>query len=570
MENGAKWWKSSVGYIIYPETFLDTNDDGIGDLNGITKKLDYLHDLGINLIWLCPIFASPLIDSGYDVSDYHSINPRFGTMEDFDRLIQKAHSLHIRVILDLAINHTSTLHPWFQMAVKDKSSKEHGYYFFKKGKKEGGENVPPNNWESFFGGSVWEKVPDEEDEYYLHLFDKSMPDVNWENPSLREEYYRIATFWLNKGADGFRLDACAHLAKDLSFADSSLTPDESGLVLDTDRFSNRPALFDYLWEFKEKVFSRYSCLTIGEVGGCIQPLDALKFVNYENGPLNMIFNFDTAWNNGAYDSLDKKDEDIKPDVLLLKHNFMRWYETLNEKADMPLYWCNHDHPRLLSQYGDIAYRNESSKMLLTTLLFLYGTPFIYQGEEIGMSNLRDASISDFCSIDHSDEEEVAHYRNLGYSDETILHYLKRTSRANARTAMQWDRNDFAGFSHVTPKTKVNSNYLDGVNVLDEMKDPWSVLNFYQYAIWKRRDPFINEAVNRGKLSIIDPNHPDVFAYLHEGTMKIMVISSFRPYETKFTFYYEIRDVILHNYDKVLLENHVFTLRPYESLLLVIR
>lgn len=570
MENGVKWWKSSVGYIIYPETFLDTNDDGIGDLNGITQKLDYLHDLGINLIWLCPIFASPMIDNGYDVSDYYSINPRFGTMEDFDRLIQKAHSLHIRVILDLVINHTSVLHPWFKMAVKDKNSKERGYYFFKKGKKDGDEEVPPNNWESFFGGSVWEKVPDEEDEYYLHLFDKSMPDVNWDNSSLREEYYRIASFWLNKGADGFRLDACAHLAKDLSFADSSLTPDESGLVLDTDRFSNRPVLYEYLREFKEKVFSRYSCLTIGEVGGCIQPTDALKLVNYKDGPLNMIFNFDTVWNNGAYDSIDKKDEEIKPDVLLLKHNFMRWYEALSGKADMPLYWCNHDHPRVLSQYGDIRYRNESSKMLLTTLLFLYGTPFIYQGEEIGMSNFRDASISDFCSIDHSDEGEVAHYRSLGYSDETILRYLKRTSRANARTAMQWDKSDFAGFSRIAPKTKVNSDYLEGVNVLDEMKDPWSVLNFYQYAIWKRRDPFINEAVNRGKLSLIDPNHPDVFAYLHEGTMKIMVISSFRPYETKFTFYYEIRDVILHNYDKVLMENHVFTLRPYESLLLVIR
>jgi glycosidase len=565
---GEPWWRRCVGYIIYPETFKDSNGDGIGDLPGLISRLDYLRDLGINLLWICPIFKSPMDDNGYDVSDYYAINPQYGTMEDFDRLLKEAHARGIRILLDFVLNHTSDEHPWFKMALQDNESKEHGYYFFQKGKKKDGKLVPPNNWKGFFATSAWEQVPNS-DEFYLHIFSKKMPDVNWANPELRERYYEVARFYLDKGVDGFRLDAVAHLAKDLSFSDSLEKPDEFGLCYDTSKFSNRPELFDYLHMFKDNVFSHYPCCTIGEAGGNISPEDALKMSDRDNGSISMVFNFDTVWNNGAYGSIDKKDDEIKTDVLSLKNNFMRWYNVCHERADLPVYWCNHDHPRVLSQYGSVQYRNESAKMLLTTLLFLYGTPFIYNGDEIGMANATYEHVEDFFT-DVGTKNSVLEYRKEGYSEQQILNFLRRASRVNARTPMQWDRSKNAGFSTGNPNNPANPDYLQGINVEDEMKDPWSIINFFQYAIALRKDPLINEQVLNGRLTIMDPNHPDVFSYLHEGGKKLMVISNMRPYQVYFTFYYEIADVLLHNYDGVIIVNHVFTLRPYESFLLRLR
>lgn len=562
------WWRTSVGYIIYPESFKDSNGDGIGDIKGIISKLDYLKDLGVNLLWICPLFKSPMDDNGYDVSDYYQINPEFGTMADFDLLIAEAHKRGIRLLIDFVLNHTSDEHPWFQTAIKDPNSKERGYYFFKEGKEKDGKMMPPTNWKGFFSTSAWEKLP-ESNLYYLHIFSKKMPDVNWANPELRERYYEIARFYLDKGVDGFRLDAVAHLAKDLNFSDSVGTPDENGLVYDTSKFSNRPELFDYLHMLHGNVFKNYNCLTVGEAGGCISPEEALKMSDRQTGSINLVFNFDTVWNNGNYGSIDKADEDIRTDVISLKDNFMRWYDACHERADMPLYWCNHDHPRVLSQYGSIAFRSESAKMLLTTLLFLYGTPFLYNGEEIGMSNVNYASPEDFFS-DVGTKNDVIALRAKGYDDGQILGYLNRTSRVNARTPMQWDESHHAGFSEHKGINRVNDNYLSGVNVADEMADPWSILNFYQYAIALRKNPFVNDQVLGGKLELVDHNHPDVFAYMHDGTQKLMVISNFRPYQVYFTFYYTISDVLLHNYDQVLLDEHVFTLRPFESYLLRLR
>lgn len=562
------FWRNSVGYIIYPESFQDSNGDGIGDLNGITSRLDYLRDLGVNLLWICPIFASPMDDNGYDVSDYYQINPHYGTMADFDHLLAEAHARGIRILLDFTLNHTSDEHPWFQLALKDPASPERAYYFFKGGKKVGDKLLPPTNWKGFFATSAWERVPNSDD-FYLHIFSKKMPDVNWANPSLRERYFEIARFYLDKGVDGFRLDAVAHLAKDLSWSDSTCPADQDGLVYDTSKFSNRPELFSYLKEFKERVFSHYPCCVVGEAGGCISPEDALKMADRDNGSINLVFNFDTVWNNGNYGSIGKKDDEIKTDVIQLKKNFLRWYDACHEKADLPVYWCNHDHPRVLSQYGSTAYRNESAKMLLTTLLFLYGTPFLYNGEEIGMSNADYRRIEDFYS-DVGTRNEVAEYRHNGYSDEAILTCLRRTSRVNARTPMQWNDGPNAGFSMALPKNPVNGNALSGVNVLSEMKDPYSILNFYQYAIALRRDPLINEQVLDGRFEIVDMNHPDVFSYLHQGARKLMVISNMRAYPVYFTFYYEIADVLLHNYEKTELQNHVFTLQPFESFLLRLR
>lgn len=562
------WWRNSIGYIIYPAAYKDANGDGIGDLKGIVEKLDYLLELGIDLLWICPIFASPMKDNGYDVSDYLHVNPLFGTDEDLSTLLHEAHLRGIRVLLDFAMNHTSDQHEWFVKAKEDPSSEERSYYIIRKGRRdEKGNLLPPNNWGSFFSTSAWEKMPNSEDEFYLHVFAPSMPDTDWSNPKLRERYYQIARHYVDLGVDGFRMDAISHLAKNPTFEDSPLKAGKEGYVLDPSEFSNRPELLGYLKEFREKGVNE-NTLLVGEVGGCVQPEQARLFSERGRGPINLVFNFDTVWNNGAYGSIDKKDDEIKTDVISLKNNFMRWYENA-ATCDLPLYWCNHDHPRVLSQYGSVNYRAESAKMLVTTLLFLYGTPFIYQGDEIGMSNVTYDKVDDFLN-DEANVDALKSMRSEGRDEETILRFWRRTNRINARTPMQWDKTSYAGFSKVAPKVKVNDNYKEGVNVQEQMEDPYSILNYFQYAISFRKNAIYNDIVNNGKLEIVDYNHPDVLAYLHRGSSTIMVISNFRPYQTYFTFNYEIGDIVLHNYDGVLLKDHVFTLRPFECYLLKIR
>ena len=562
------WWRNSIGYIIYPAAYKDANGDGIGDLKGIIEKLDYLRELGIDLLWICPIFASPMKDNGYDVSDYLHVNPLFGTDEDLVTLLHEAHLRGIRVLLDFAMNHTSDQHEWFVKAKEDPSSEERSYYIIRKGRRdEKGNLLPPNNWGSFFSTSAWEKMPNGEDEFYLHVFAPSMPDTDWSNPKLRERYYQIARHYVDLGVDGFRMDAISHLAKNPTFEDSPLKAGKEGYVLDPSEFSNRPELLGYLKEFREKGVNE-NTLLVGEVGGCVQPEQARLFSERGRGPINLVFNFDTVWNNGAYGSIDKKDDEIKTDVVSLKNNFMRWYENA-ATCDLPLYWCNHDHPRVLSQYGSVKYRAESAKMLVTTLLFLYGTPFIYQGDEIGMSNVTYDKVEDFLN-DEANVDALKSMRSEGRDEETILRFWRRTNRINARTPMQWDKASYAGFSKVAPKVKVNDNYKEGVNVQEQMEDPYSILNYFQYAISFRKNAIYNDIVNNGKLEIVDYNHPDVLAYLHRGSSTIMVISNFRPYQTYFTFNYEIGDIVLHNYDGVLLKDHVFTLRPFECYLLKIR
>lgn len=562
------WWRNSIGYIIYPAAYKDANGDGIGDLKGIVEKLDYLRELGIDLLWICPIFASPMKDNGYDVSDYLHVNPLFGTDEDLATLLHEAHLRGIRVLLDFAMNHTSDQHEWFVKAKEDPSSEERSYYIIRKGRRdEKGNLLPPNNWGSFFSTSAWEKMPNSEDEFYLHVFAPSMPDTDWSNPKLRERYYQIACHYVDLGVDGFRMDAISHLAKNPTFEDSPLKAGKEGYVLDPGEFSNRPELLGYLKEFREKGVNE-NTLLVGEVGGCVQPEQARLFSERGRGPINLVFNFDTVWNNGAYGSIDKKDDEIKTDVISLKNNFMRWYENA-ATCDLPLYWCNHDHPRVLSQYGSVKYRAESAKMLVTTLLFLYGTPFIYQGDEIGMSNVTYDKVDDFLN-DEANVDALKSMRSEGRDEETILRFWRRTNRINARTPMQWDKTSYAGFSKVAPKVKVNDNYKEGVNVQEQMEDPYSILNYFQYAISFRKNAIYNDIVNNGKLEIVDYNHPDVLAYLHRGSSTIMVISNFRPYQTYFTFNYEIGDIVLHNYDGVLLKDHVFTLRPFECYLLKIR
>lgn len=561
----GKWWHNAVGYIIYPQAFKDSNGDGIGDLNGIIEKLDYLSFLGVNLLWIGPIFDSANPYNGYDSRDFLTLAPRYGDMADLKRLLDEAHARGIRIIMDFPLNHTCKEHPWFQNALKDPTSEEAGYYYIERGKRKGRKLLPPCNWESFSEDSVWTRIGKSE-YFYLHVFSNDIPDLNWSNPKLREKMYEALRYYLDMGVDGFRLDALAHLAKDTSWSDSSLPVKENGCAFDTSKYSNRPELYEYLRLLKQEVFSHYDCLIVGEVGGSVTPEGALKMASWHDGYINMVFNFDTVWNNHNYGSIDKKDDEIKTEVAELKKNFMRWYEVCGGKCDMPLYWCNHDHPRVLSQYGNPKYREESAKMLFTTILFLYGNDFIYFGDEIGMSNAEYDSLDDYL-VDAGMRPEIERFRKQGYSDEWILHYLNRSSRINSRLPMQWDDSENAGFSDAKPLFRANPNYLRGVNVKDEMKDTDSIFHFYKYAIGIRKDPMINEQVLNCRLRLEDPENEDVFAYIHDGMEKIMVVSNMRDHDVDFTFYYRITDIMLHNYDGLMLSDGKLHLRPYESLLL---
>lgn len=556
-----KWWKEAIGYQIYPRTFKDSNGDGIGDLPGIISKLDYLHDLGVNLLWICPFYQSPMDDDGYDVSDFYTVAPQYGTNDDFKRLLKEAHNRGIKVVIDFILNHTSDEHRWFIEARKNRYAKERNFYIWRDGKKDSqGNNIPPNNWGSFFDESAW-SYDEEAKQYYLKIFSKKMPDLNWEYAPLRYEIYKIADYWLRLGVDGFRLDAIAHLAKDLSFKDSSQKASIEGYTLDPSKFSNIPRLFDYLKEFKDEVLIKYPlAVTIGEVGGSASPEEALKYASYREGPLNMVFNFDTCWQNGAYGSETKLDYQITTDVINLKQIFKKWYDASLNKAWLPLYWLNHDHPRVLSQYGSVRYRKQSAKMLATVLLFMYGTPFIYNGEEIGMSNVDYSKVTDFKDISAMNFVRRAASR---LNEEQMIRFLRRTSRVNARTPMQWNKDEFAGFSSVSPKTnKLNGNYIT-VNVVEQTEDHDSILNFYKKAIALRKEPWMTEAVTEGPFDLIEPDHKDIFAYIHKGKRPILVVANFRDFEVNFSVKARIKNILLHNYPSIYKAGLNLILRPFE-------
>jgi len=562
--NQRKWWQSAIGYEIYPRTFKDSNGDGVGDLPGIISKLDYLEKLGVNILWICPFFKSPMDDNGYDVSDYYQVDPVFGTNTDFLNLIKKAHDKGIHVIIDFVLNHTSDEHPWFLEAREDKKSPKRDYYIWRDGKINAeGKRVPPNNWQGFFDDSAW-NYDERAGQYYLKIFSKKMPDLNWESPALRQNIFLIARYWLDQGVDGFRLDAIAHLAKDLTWSDSPYDVGPDGTTLDSRKFSSIPRLFDYLREFKSEVLSRYpNAMAVGEVGGCATTQEALKYSSVENGSIDMVFNFDTCWENGAYGSEHKGDDEIVTNVVNLKHIFLRWYHDCHGKAWLPIYWNNHDHPRVLSQYGDIHFRKESGKMLATTLLFMYGTPFLYNGEEIGMSNVDYQDVRDF-----KDVSAMNYYKNAKryMTEAEIIRFLRRTSRVNARTPFQWTGGPNAGFSTHEPDSKVVGNFPT-VNVETEARDPDSILNFYRKAISLRKNPRMLDAVIDGEFILIDSEHPDVFAYAHKGATPLMVISNFRKFNTVFTMPYPIKEILLHNYPHVETKDGKIMLRPFESFLL---
>jgi glycosidase len=555
------WWKEAIGYEIFPKSFYDANGDGVGDLKGIILKLPYIASLGVNLIWICPFYQSPMDDSGYDVSDFYQVDSSFGTNQDFKELLKFAHGLGIKVIIDLVLNHTSDEHPWFIESRKNKYSKYHQYYIWKDARKNGqGERIPPTNWQGYFDDSSW-AYDEEAGQYYLKIFSKKMPDLNWEHEPLRKEMYQVAKHWLDLGADGFRMDAIAHLAKDSQFRDSKLSVGPQGTVLDSTKFSSLPRLFDYLNEFRQEVLVRYpKALAIGEVGGGASPKEALKYASFNKGPLNMVFNFDTCWENGAFGSENKLDHEINTNVINLKNLFLKWYESNHQDTWLPVYWLNHDHPRVVSQYGSTKYRKESAKMLLMTLLFMYGTPFLYYGEEIGMSNVDYENLADFKDVSAMNYAKEASNR---LNEDEIIRFLRRTSRINARTPMQWSNEPFAGFSITEPDIKVNSNYLF-VNVAQQEKDPHSILNFTRKAIALRKKSEVMTAVLEGEFVLEDAQNPDVFAYIHRGDYPLLIVSNFRPYEVEFRLRYAIKKTLLHNYPLMEKTGLILRLRPFES------
>ncbi len=554
MAVNRKWWKESVVYQIYPRSFKDTNQDGIGDLNGITEKIPYIKQLGIDIIWICPIFLSPNFDNGYDISDYRRINPEFGTMGDFEQLLNTAHQFGLKVILDLVANHSSDQHPWFLSARQSEDSPHRDYYYWKKGTK----NSIPNNWPSFFRGNVWE-YEDSTDAYYLHLFSKYQPDLNWENPKLREEIYDIMRYWLDKGIDGFRMDVITTISKDLTFKDTNLS-DFNQIVCEV--FANGPKVHNYIGEMYEKVLQNYDIMTIGEGTG-ILPHQANLYVGKSRNELNMVFHFDHMFiDNGP----DGKYDPVDWDLATFKQVFQTWDNALGEEGWNSIFLGNHDFPRIVSRFGDDGeYRIPSAKLLATLLLTMKGTVFIYQGDELGMTNVRYESINDYNDI------ETINSFNEGLQKEkdpkAMMEIVYDQSRDNARTPMQWNSSANAGFSEIAPWLKLNGNYTE-VNVELSEADPFSILNYYRKMIQLRKS---NPALVYGSYHPLDlPEHPTMFVYQRRyEDQKWWVVLNFGGEQEEISGL--PREI---NFDNLLLSNYVsakivsekLIVRPWEALI----
>ncbi len=559
-----KWWQRSVGYQIYPRSFYDSNNDGVGDLKGIIQKMDYIEDLGVNLIWICPFYRSPMDDNGYDVSDFYDVDPLFGTLDDAKQLILKAHEKGIKVILDLVMNQTSDEHPWFVESRKSKDNQKRDWYIWRDGKKDTqGNRIPPNNWASFFEGSCW-NYDSHTDQYYMKIFSDKMPDLNWENEAMRKAMYDMATWWLDLGVDGFRVDAIAHLAKDLTFEDSTMPLNRSGYAPDWRKFSNRERLFEYLAEFYDTVLNKYDCVTVGEVGGGATIDDAVRYAGYDHKGFNMVFNFDHCWFKPAMWDEGQTVGDLDVDVVGLKKTLTKWINDSKDRVWIPHYWLNHDHPRVMSQYGDpISHHKASGKMLGMILLTLPGTPFIYNGEEIGMTNVDYDSVEEFKDVWVRNYVKDASKR---MSMDQILRHLKRTSRDNARTPMQWNDQPNAGFSMGKPHQKVVGNYRQ-INVEQQLNDPDSILKMYQKLIKLRLESDLSECLIYGDYKLLYPNHKKLFAY--ERTLekqKILIIANFSKSKTRYPDDISDYEIVINNLDHP--TNNM--LQPYQAMILVKR
>lgn len=549
-----KWWHDKVAYQIYPKSFYDSNGDGIGDIPGIISKLDYLQELGVDIIWLSPCYPSPLADQGYDISDYYNIDPRFGTMEDMDRLIAEAKKRHMYILMDLVVNHCSDEHEWFQKACEDPEGK-YGNFFYLRDKEDG---KLPTNWRSYFGGPVWDDLPGT-DKQYLHVFHKKQPDLNWENPELREEVYKNINWWLEKGLAGFRIDAIINIKKALPFRD--YPPDRpDGLCSIHAMLKDAEGIGTFLGEMRDRTFSRYDAFSAGEVFN-EKPEEIPDFIG-EGGYFSTMFDFnETIFGHsekGWYDAKPITPEDYKNCCFesQAKVSSIGFLSNIIE---------NHDEPRGVSRYipeGDC--RIESKKMLAALNFMLRGIPFIYQGQELGMENVPFSSIEEVDDISSLDEYRVA--LDAGLTPGDALKAIARFSRDNARTPMQWSGAAHAGFTTGTPWLRVNPNYTS-INAAAQMDDPDSVFHFYRKLIRLRKDPAYKETIVYGALEPAFREQHNLMAYYRRGEKTLLVIGNFQNEEQAVTLPLPYKKVLLNNYADIAQEENRILLYGYQVLLL---
>lgn len=539
------WWKEAVAYQVYPRSFQDSNGDGIGDLQGLISRLDYIQDLGIDIIWICPMYKSPNDDNGYDISDYQDIMDEFGTMEDFDLLLAEVHKRGMKLIIDLVINHSSDEHEWFIESRSSKESDKRDWYIWKDGK----DGKEPNNWGSIFGGSAWE-YDEASGQYFLHLFSTKQPDLNWENEDVRTALYDMVNWWLDKGIDGFRVDAISHIKKDLTFSDM---PEEEGkeYIQAWSKYMNVEGIMPFLGELKEKTFANYDIMTVGEANG-VSSEQISEWVNETDGKFDMIFQFEHLglWDGNSLD------------VLELKNVLTRWQHALANDGWNALFIENHDKARIVSTWGnDQEYWAQSAKALATMYFFMKGTPFIYQGQEIGMTNVQFDSIDDYRDVSAKNmyRERLAN----GDTHEAIMQNLWQTSRDNSRTPMQWSEEMNAGFSEGTPWIGMNPNYTE-INVDRQLSDEQSILNYYKAMIRLRKE---NDAFVYGDYELVLAEDAQVYAYTrtHENTRFLVVANLTAEAASIESLYETVKDaqVVLANSDSESLELAPFEARIYK-------
>lgn len=543
------WWKEAVGYQIYPRSFQDSNGDGIGDLKGIIQRLDYIKDLGIDVIWICPMYKSPNDDNGYDISDYQDIMDDFGTMEDFDLLMEEVHKRDMKLIIDLVLNHTSDEHQWFIESRSSKENPKRDWYIWRDGK----DGKEPNNWESIFSGSAWQ-YDEKTDQYYLHVFSTKQPDVNWENPEVREALYDTVNWWLDKGIDGFRIDAISHIKKRDGFPDMP-NPKNEKYVSSFDMHMNQKGIHTFLQEFKDRTYANYDVMTVGEANG-VKIDEADLWVGKEKGKMDMIFQFEHL---GLWDA----ETNPEVDIVELKKVLTRWQKGLEKEGWDALFIENHDKPRVVSTWGnDDEFWYESATSFGAMYFLMQGTPFIYQGQEIGMTNVQFDSIEDYDDV--ADKNRYRIKREEGVSHEDIMSVIWASSRDNSRTPMQWNSDDNAGFTTGTPWMKVNPNFTE-INVEKQEQDEHSILSFYKKMIALKKR---NEVFTYGVYDLILEEDEQIYAYTRTlGEEKIVVITNLSKTEAKFETELKL------NADELLLANKEVAphddvtsvpLQPYEA------
>ena len=550
------WWKEAVVYQIYPRSFMDSNGDGIGDLNGITEKLEYLKELGIDVIWLSPVYQSPNDDNGYDISDYQAIMDEFGTMEDYDRMLARAHELGIKIMMDLVVNHTSDEHAWFVESRKSVDNPYRDFYIWRKGK----DGKEPNNWGSCFSGSAWKYDP-QTDMYFLHLFSKKQPDLNWDNPVVRQEVFDMMNWWLEKGVDGFRMDVISLISKE----QPELPDKEPGIngYATFNVSANGPHVHEYLQEMRQKALNNADTITVGECSG-VTLEEAKKYARSDEKELNMVFQFEHM----DVDSDEKagKWTTRKMDLRNLKKILTRWQKGLQDIAWNSLYWENHDQPRSVSRFGNDSdeYREISAKMLATCIHMMQGTPYVYQGEELGMTNCPFNTLDNF-----RDLESINAFHELTeqgkMTEEDMMAAIGYKGRDNARTPMQWDDSAYAGFSTATPWIMVNPNYTK-INAKDQVNREDSVFKYYQKLIKLRHE---SELIVYGTYDLILDDDKDIYAYIRTlGDEKLIVYCNFseNTREVELPEEFVNKKVLISNYSDAK-ANQKITLRPYEAIVI---